>query len=119
MTYFTLRKRFIECVGFGMGFSLVSILATACVETKSLAMEDPLRTGKTAVHQEIEAVDMACARCAMEAAAYATAVANLEAAQAIADDAYEAYRNCINPGPAPGPSKGSDQTATLASILEN
>lgn len=58
--------------------------------------------------------ELACFDCTTEAAAYAAAVVNLQVAQEVADETWEAYYECMfGDDPNPGPEE------ELVSILED
>jgi hypothetical protein len=59
--------------------------------------------------------------CAMEAAALVTAIANLEAARTVAEEAFQEWSDCVdaNGGPTPNPSPTTPpRTVGLTSILD-
>jgi hypothetical protein len=58
--------------------------------------------------------------CAMEAAALVTAIANLEAARTVAEEAYQEWIDCVdaNGGPTPNPNPTTPHTVGLTSVLE-
>ena len=109
-----------------MGFATAWMLAAAILDTPSLAVDSNQGPKHRIAFTTPVPSEAACASCALEAAAYAAAIAQLEAAQQVADEAYIAWRDCVDPEPEPEPEPGPGVSqdarggyAALKSILED
>jgi hypothetical protein len=108
--------------GFAVGFLLTSIAIAAGLQADSIKVR---RQIEISYPDLTHLKDRPCAAedptpCALEAAALAQALANLEAARVVAEAAFAAWEACLDanpPNPEPGP--GTPHTVELGSVLES